>query len=148
MQSLPRPDTSPHTNPHPSPLPTGEREGLSRREALRAAYAAIGNYERELCAQLLAGLARMPEVRVWGIADPARLHERVATVSLTHRRVPADRLAQRLADRGFFTWHGNYYALNLSEGLGLEPQGMLRVGLVHYNTSEEVDRLLAEMAAI
>ena len=121
---------------------------LGRPQALVKAYAAIGTYERELCGQLLAGLSRMPDIRVWGIADPSRLHGRVATVSLTHRRMTAPQLAQRLAARGIFTWHGNYYALNLTEELGHEPDGMLRAGMVHYNTVEEVDRLLAELAAI
>ena len=52
-------------------------------------------------------------------------------------------LAAHLGERGIFTWDGNYYALNLSERLGVEPDGgMLRIGLVHYNTAEEVDRLL------
>ncbi len=120
----------------------------NRRRALHRAYTAIGVYERELCGQLLAGLSRIPDVRVWGIADPSRLHERVATISLTHRRAAAPQLAERLGQRGIFAWHGNYYALNLSEGLGQEPHGMLRVGLVHYNTLEEVDRLLAELAAV
>jgi selenocysteine lyase/cysteine desulfurase len=47
-----------------------------------------------------------------------------------------------LAQRGIFVWHGNYYALPLTEELGLEPGGMVRIGLLHYNTAEEVDRLL------
>jgi selenocysteine lyase/cysteine desulfurase len=51
-------------------------------------------------------------------------------------------MAERLGRQGFFVWHGNYYALNLTETLGLEPDGMLRVGLVHYNTLTEVERLL------
>jgi selenocysteine lyase/cysteine desulfurase len=87
-------------------------------------------------------------VRVFGISDPVRMRERVATVSLTHRRMSAPQLAEHLGHRGIFAWHGNYYALNLTEELGLEPDGMLRVGLVHYNTMEEVDRLIAELAAI
>jgi selenocysteine lyase/cysteine desulfurase len=121
---------------------------MNRRAALGAAYAAIGVYERELCGHLLAGLSRMRDLRVWGITNPARLNERVATISLTHRRMTADQLAGHLGRRGIFAWHGNYYALNLSEELGHEPHGMLRVGLVHYNTKEEVDRLLAELSAI
>ena len=120
---------------------------LSRRQALRAAYAAIGDYERELCGHLLAGLSRLPDVKVWGITNPSRLGERVATVSLTHRRFTAEQLAEHLGRRGIFAWHGNYYALNLTEGLGHEPHGMLRIGLVHYNTQQEVDRFLAELAA-
>jgi selenocysteine lyase/cysteine desulfurase len=53
-------------------------------------------------------------------------------------------MAAYLGERGIFTWDGNYYALNLSERLGVETKGgMLRIGLVHYNTAEEVHRLLA-----
>lgn len=117
-------------------------EQLGRRAALQAAFEAIGRYERDLCRQLLEGLARLPHLRVWGITDPDRLHERLPTVSITHTRYAPRELATALGERGLFAWHGNYYALQLSETLGREPQGMVRLGLVHYNTSEEVDRLL------
>jgi selenocysteine lyase/cysteine desulfurase len=50
--------------------------------------------------------------------------------------------------RGIFVWHGNFYAQSLSEDLGLEPAGMVRVGLLHYNTDAEVDRLLAALAEL
>jgi cysteine desulfurase family protein (TIGR01976 family) len=117
-------------------------DSLPRRDALRRAYAAIGDYERMLVARLLAGLAEIDGVRIYGITDAARLCERLPTVSITHaRRTPAE-LAEFLGERGVFAWHGNYYALCLTEALGLEPQGMLRLGLVHYNTAEEVDRVL------
>ncbi len=120
-------------------------DSLDRRAALREAYREIGLYERGLASRLLAGLARMPDVQVFGITDPARFDQRVATVSLTHERFTATEMAQRLGQQGFFVWHGNYYALNLTESLGLEPEGMLRIGLVHYNTATEVDRLLEAM---
>lgn len=120
---------------------TGEAM-LSRREALMAAYRAIGEYERGLIGRMLAGLAEIPGVQVRGITDPKRLAERVSTLAFTHNRIVPAELAERLGEQGFFTWHGNYYALNLMEQLGLEPHGMLRVGLVHYNTAEEVDGLL------
>jgi len=117
-------------------------ESLDRRAALREALAAIGDYERRLFARLLAGLAKLDDVTVWGITDPNRLAERLPTVSITHaRRRPAE-LAEYLGNRGIFVWHGNYYALQLTETLGLEPDGMVRIGLVHYNTAAEVDRLL------
>ena len=76
--------------------------------------------------------------------DPTvrRLEERVATVSFTHDRFTAAEMSERLGQQGFFTWHGNYYALNLTEALALEPDGMLRVGMLHYNTLTEVERLL------
>jgi len=58
-------------------------------------------------------------------------------------------LATKLGERGIFTWDGNYYALNLTEHLGVETSGgFLRIGLVHYNTSEEVDRVIAGLKEI
>jgi selenocysteine lyase/cysteine desulfurase len=97
---------------------------------------------------LLDGLAELPRVRLWGITDPARLAERVPTVSLTHHSKTPQELAAALGERGLFVWPGNHYALPLTEALGLEPHGTLRIGLLHYNTAEEVDRLLAELAEL
>ena len=115
----------------------------SRRAALLAAFARIEEYERALGGHLLARLAELKSIKVWGITDAARLKERVPTVSFTHSRLKAGEIAQRLGERGMFAWHGNYYALPLTEALGLEPHGMVRVGLLHYNTIGEVERLLA-----
>ena len=113
-----------------------------RRRALTFAYQAIRQYESELTLRLLEGLHRLTSYRIWGIAEPSRIHERMPTISITHRdRSPAE-VAQYLGRRGVFVWHGNYYALSLSEALGREPHGMIRLGMVHYNTFDEVDRLL------
>jgi selenocysteine lyase/cysteine desulfurase len=60
----------------------------------------------------------------------------------------ARQIADALAERGIFVWAGNFYALELSEALGLEPEGVLRVGVLHYNTMEEVDRFLSELSRI
>lgn len=119
---------------------------LSRREALLAAFAAISIYERELVLHLLTGLAKLDAIKVWGITEPARSFDRLPTVSITHDRLTATAVAEKLAQRGIFVWNGNYYALQLTETLGLEPDGMVRIGLAHYNTSEEIDRLLGELA--
>jgi cysteine desulfurase family protein (TIGR01976 family) len=119
-----------------------------RRAALDSAYAAIAAHERALVARLLAGLADLPGYRVWGITDPRRLDERAPTVSITHGRIPPAVLAAELAARGVFAWHGNYYALELSRALGREPDGMLRLGLLHYNTPAEVDRCLEALEEI
>ena len=70
------------------------------------------------------------------------MYERVPTVSITHRRLTAAELAKRLGERGIFAWHGNFYALEFSEALGLEPAGLVRLGLLHYNTPAEIERLL------
>jgi selenocysteine lyase/cysteine desulfurase len=123
-------------------------DSLDRRAALREAYDAIEHYERYLLERLLHGLAAIPEIKVWGITDINRLDERVATISLTHDRYSSAELAERLGRQGIFSWHGNYYALQLSETLGHEPAGMLRVGLVHYNTPAEVDRLLRALEEV
>ena len=117
-------------------------ESLPRRGALREAYREIGLYERQLAGKLLAALEQMGEIKVWGITSLQRLEERVATISFTHERVTPQEMAEQLGRLGFFVWHGHYYALNFTETLGLEPQGMLRVGLLHYNTAGEVERLL------
>jgi len=118
---------------------------MDRRTAIVEAFADIREYEIELARQLLSGLSEMPAYKVWGITDLARLAERLPTVSITHDRLTASQLAARLGERGIFVWHGNYYALPLTERLGLEPEGMVRIGPVHYNTCEEMDRLLTEL---
>lgn len=121
---------------------------LDRRAGLEAAFAAIGRHERLLLERLLTGLVSIPEVKVWGITDPDRFAERVPTVSFTHARARPRAVATHLAQRGIFVWHGNFYALPLTEALGLEPDGMVRVGLLHYNTVGEVDRLLDALAEL
>jgi cysteine desulfurase family protein (TIGR01976 family) len=118
-----------------------------RRAVLAAAMTAIQQYEMGLGRQLLAGLARLPRFKVWGITDPAQLAGRVPTVSVSAPGTSAEVLARFLAERDIYAWNGNMYALNLSERLGLEAEGgFLRLGLVHYNTAAEVDRVLATLA--
>ena len=114
-------------------------EGEDTRERLRTAFQRIGEYEREIGARLLKGLSALPNVRVIG---QKTVTGRVPTVSIVHANHPAKAVAEHLDRHGIFVWHGNFYALNLTEALGLEPQGMVRIGLLHYNTADEVDRLL------
>lgn len=120
----------------------------TRRSALQQAFERIGNYESELGRRFLAGLQRLSSVALYGIADSERMHERVPTFALRIRGHSPRGVAEFLARRGIFVWHGNFYAQRLSEILGLEPEGMVRVGLLHYNTAEEVDRLLQALEQI
>jgi len=121
----------------------------SRRPAILTAYEEIVKYERGLCERLLNGLRTMPSVKVYGITDRARFAERCPTIALRAEGQPPLELATKLGDRGFFTWDGNYYALNLTEQLDVEKDGgFLRIGLFHYNTVEEVDRLLSALGEI
>ncbi len=115
--------------------------GGDRRAALIAAFETIEQHERGLTRRLLEALGGLEGLRVWGITDPGRLSERVPTCSFTHSSHSPLEVARHLARHGIFVWHGNYYALPVTEALDLEPDGMVRVGLLHYNTAEEIDRL-------
>src|SRR5271165_5948866 len=121
----------------------------TRREAIVAAYEVFQQHERELVAQLIRGLLAIPSLRFYGIADPAKFDQRTPTVAIRMEGYTPHELAERLGERGIFTWDGNYYAINLAERLGVQQSGgMLRIGLAHYNTAEEVDRLLTELRAL
>jgi cysteine desulfurase family protein (TIGR01976 family) len=118
----------------------------SRRDALQAAYRATHQYETGLLTRLIEGLQAIPGMRIFGITDAKRFDERCSTLSFRMGNHNPTAIATFLGDRGIFTWDGNFYALNLSERLGVEQHGgVLRVGLVHYNTMGEVERLLAAL---
>jgi cysteine desulfurase family protein (TIGR01976 family) len=120
-----------------------EAAAQDRRSALLASYRVTRAHEMELFAKLLEGLQSIRGVRVFGITDPQRVNERCSTVSVTLERHTPTEAATFLGERGIFTWDGNFYALNLTERLGVQDSGgLLRIGLVHYNTAEEVERLL------
>jgi cysteine desulfurase family protein (TIGR01976 family) len=117
-----------------------------RRSALLAAYRATRQHETALLSRLIERLLAIPGLRFYGISDPKRFDQRCSTVSVRIGTHNPTAIAKFLGDRGIFTWDGNYYALNLTERLGVEQSGgLLRIGLVHYNTMEEVDRLLAAL---
>jgi cysteine desulfurase family protein (TIGR01976 family) len=121
----------------------------TRRAALHAAFDVIRPYEMGLARRLIEGLLDIPGLTFYGIRDPARFACRVPTGAIRIAGHPPRELAEFLGERGIFTWDGNYYALNLTERLGVESSGgMLRIGLVHYNTAEEVDRLLDALREI
>lgn len=121
----------------------------TRRAALVQALEAIQTYERGLSQKLIAGLLAIPELTFYGISDPARFAWRTPTVAVRMARRTPRELAKSLGERGIFCWDGNYYAINLTERLGVEADGgMLRIGLVHYNTAEEIDRLLEALQEI
>jgi cysteine desulfurase family protein (TIGR01976 family) len=114
-----------------------------RRSALLAAYKSTRQHEMALLSQLIPGLLAIPGLKFFGITDAKRFDERCSTVSIRLANQTPVEAAKFLGDRGIFTWDGNYYALNLAERLGVQSTGgFLRIGLVHYNTAEEVDRLL------
>jgi cysteine desulfurase family protein (TIGR01976 family) len=120
-----------------------------RREALQLAYRAIRAHERNLSERMLRGLAQIPGATLYGIGDPQRLNSRCPTFAIRIKSQTPIELATKLGERGIFTWDGNYYAINLTERLGVEKDGgFLRIGFVHYNTEEELDRVLEELATV
>ena len=119
------------------------RSTNSRRDLLRSAYRAIQSHERELSLRMLAGVTEIPGLQLYGIADPRRVASRCPTFAVRIKGHHPANLARKLGDRGIFTWDGNYYALNLTERLGVERDGgFLRIGFVHYNTEDEVRRVI------
>jgi cysteine desulfurase family protein (TIGR01976 family) len=137
------------------PFPIGHRyeTGTLAHELLAGFVAAVeyledvgwdfvAAHERELGRRFLDGL---PER--WTLHGIPSMEGRVPTFAITHDSVSPEEASTRLGERGFATWHGNYYAVEIMERLGL-PEGAVRVGIVHYNTADEVDGLLSALASI
>ena len=120
-----------------------------RRTKLRAAMAAIRAHERDLSAGTLDRLEGVAGLRIHGVTDRARLDERVPTFSVTLDGHHPRAIAEHLASRAISTWDGDFYAWELVRGMGLdEAGGLLRIGLVHYNTLDEIDRLVTALAEL
>jgi len=114
----------------------------SLRSRLLDAMNQIQRYETQLVQQLIAGLQMTKGIEIFGIVDESRSSERAPTVAFRINTIKSIDAAQRLGDQGIFVWHGNYYALPLTTALGTEPDGMVRIGCMHYNTQEEIDRTI------
>lgn len=115
-----------------------------RRKELKQAMGIIAAYERPLFTYLLGELKKISGIKIYGILDEDAFDERCPTLAFTREGQSPAEIATKLGDNGIFVWHGNYYALAVSEKLGVEDSGgMVRVGLAHYNTKEEVDRFLS-----
>jgi cysteine desulfurase family protein (TIGR01976 family) len=128
-------------------------KGLSsyqgRRLELKKGMAAIHAYELELGHTILSALSSIPGLHVYGLTDENRLQDRVATFSFRLKDMHPRSIAEKLAQEGIYVWDGNYYALNVSERLGVEESGgMVRVGAAHYNTFDEVERLKESLMRI
>ena len=115
---------------------------MGRRLELKKAMAVIHDHEIKVSRALLSALQSVPGLTVFGLTDAHRLDERVATYSFRLKNLPPRKVAEKLAEQNIYVWDGNYYAINVTERLGLEDSGgMVRVGAVHYNTVEEVEQL-------
>ena len=120
----------------------GTRAG-TRREQIVTAFEHLFEYEKSLAAQLIAGLNDIPGIIVQGITSPDAFDRRVPTVSFTHSILRPEVIAEALAGRNIFVWNGHNYGLEPAKALGLlESGGVVRIGIVHYNTSGEIDTTL------
>ncbi|MBA2480627.1 MAG: cysteine desulfurase-like protein [Planctomycetes bacterium] len=135
-------------SPVGSPTATAERDPFAR-STLVAAMERIAAHERTLSARFLEAAARIPGLRVHGIADPARAAERTPTFGITLASAAPHQAAERLCEHGVFVWDGHFYAKGLVDQLGLaDAGGLLRIGFAHYNTVDEIDRVVSELQAL
>ena len=117
--------------------------GGTRRERLARGMATIKAYEAELSEHFLRRAMGVPGLRVYGITDVESLASRTPTFAVALDGHDPEEMAAWLGERGFFVWHGHYYAIAVMERLGtLDSGGLVRIGFVHYNTTEEIDRLM------
>jgi selenocysteine lyase/cysteine desulfurase len=113
-----------------------------RRLELKKGLTALRAYEFELSRALLAALESIPGLDIYGLTDAHKLDQRVATFSFRMKGLHPRAVAEKLNEHGIYVWDGNYYALNVTERLGVEDKGgMVRVGAVHYNSLDEVQKL-------
>jgi cysteine desulfurase family protein (TIGR01976 family) len=134
---------------HDFPAGTKPDHYKGRRRDLKSAMLAIQNYERGLGSKLFAGLKSISDSRIYGIADPASFSHRTPTFAIRLPHMMPEEVAHRLGEQGIFVWDGNFYALEVTTRLRVEDHGgVVRIGLVHYNTNEEIDRLLLVLREI
>jgi cysteine desulfurase family protein (TIGR01976 family) len=125
----------------------GAAADANQRAKICAAWPVLKAYEQVLVERLIGGLQTMQGVHIYGITNPAEWQSRMATVSIRKEGVTPEQLAVALAAENIFVWNGNFYAFELSNRLGLEASGgLVRIGLVHYNTPDEIDACLRVIA--
>ncbi len=117
-----------------------------RRKLLKQAMLAVAAYERPLFTYLIEQIQQIPGVTIYGITNPEEFNERCPTLAFRMDEFTPQQIAAYLGEQSIFVWDGHYYALSVTERLGVEESGgMVRVGLAHYNTRAEVDRLIAAL---
>jgi cysteine desulfurase family protein (TIGR01976 family) len=130
----------------PSTAVAAYDEYHGRRRELKQALGAIMIYEMPLFGEMLNEIQKIPGTRIYGITNPKEFDQRCPTLAFTRKGFTPSQIAEHLGNQGIFVWHGNYYALAVTERLGVEDSGgMVRVGLAHYNTAEEIERLIAAL---
>jgi cysteine desulfurase family protein (TIGR01976 family) len=123
--------------------------GGSRRERIVAAMSEIRQYEMDLARQMLRGLRELTDFRLYGLCREEDVTQRTPTFAITHATKSASEVAAELAKREIYVWAGNFYAWELANWFEVENRGgFVRLGLVHYNTPQEVEQTLAALKEI
>jgi cysteine desulfurase family protein (TIGR01976 family) len=126
----------------------GEATGHSgsRREKMLGGFDSVAGYEHVLTRRLIEGIQALDGTTVHGITNPNRFSDRVPTVSFTHKSISTHSFAEALAAEEIFMWSGHNYALEPSRHLGFsDDEGVVRIGIAHYNTAAEIERTLAAL---
>jgi cysteine desulfurase family protein (TIGR01976 family) len=126
----------------------GAADGAGRRDRVLAGMRAIRADELDLYRYLATRLQAIDGVTTLGLTADADMDRRTPTAAISIAGTSPRAAAERLGERGIAVWDGDFYATGLMERLGLAPDGVVRIGLTHYNTRAEVDRLADELAAI
>lgn len=117
-----------------------------RRALIATAYQMSRDYEEPLTNTLIGGLAQIPGISIYGITNPNRVTHRVPTVSIRHKSAKPSDIACALANKGIHVWHGHNYAYEPARALNLPlDEGVVRIGLAHYNTIDEVKGIITEI---
>ena len=124
-------------------------EGGSRRRKIAAAFRGSIAYENPLAQRLIDGLSDIPGLTIHGITDPRRLAERVPTVSFTVEGIAPETIVRQTSAENIFVWSGHNYAWEVVHQLGIPAdRGVVRIGIAHYNTAQEIDETLESVHRI
>ncbi|WP_201258140.1 cysteine desulfurase-like protein [Piscirickettsia litoralis] len=123
--------------------------GSSRRQQLVSGFETLRAYENQLAEYFFKGLENFTGYKLYGLTKLSDVSERTPTFALTFDQASPAKIAEALGKAGICVWHGLFYAELLGKATGLDQQGgVLRIGLTHYNSYEEIDMLFEELASI
>jgi selenocysteine lyase/cysteine desulfurase len=122
-------------------------KGRTFRDSIKSAMTRVASHEHELALQLYEGLRAIPGVTLYGPSMESP--QRAPTISFVIQGLSPERAARSLGEKGLLVWDGDFYAVRPAEILNVaESGGWIRVGMSLYNTAEEVNRLLSEVAGL
>ena len=113
------------------------------RKNLELAYKNITEYENELSRYFLQKVSALKHIKIYGLSDAKDICHRTPTFGLTVDGKTSHEVAAYLAKHGIFSWSGHFYAMDVNRVYGLEKDGLLRIGMLHYNTKREIKEFIS-----